>query len=156
MAQITDTPSAETRCIVMVMKYKLKDVFAAGGVPTVTYVDRAELELEKKIERALDRGFTFNVVTGPTKSGKSVLCQKVLGDAKLIQLEGGQIENPDEFWTQLGHFLQVAGTESSTDKVSGKVSVSAKPGWFLDSLVKLTGGAEIGAETSNTKQFVRA
>ncbi|MCD1623075.1 ATP-binding protein [Citromicrobium bathyomarinum] len=138
------------------MKYKLKEVFAAGGVPTVTYVDRAELELEKRIERALERGFTFNVVTGPTKSGKSVLCQKVLGDAKLIQIEGGQVENAEEFWSQLGHFLQIAATETTTDKASGKVSVSAKPGWFVDSLVKLTGGMELGAESSNTKQFVKS
>lgn len=138
------------------MKYKLKEVFAAGGVPTVTYVDRAELELEKRIERALERGFTFNVVTGPTKSGKSVLCQKVLGDAKLIQIEGGQVENAEEFWSQLGHFLQIAATETTTDKASGKVSVSAKPGWFVDSLMKLTGGVELGAESSNTKQFVKS
>lgn len=139
----------------MARKYKLKEVFAAGGVPTVTYVDREDLELERKIQRALDRGFAFNVVTGPTKSGKSVLCQKVLGPYKLIQIEGGQVESAEDFWNQLAHHLQIAATESVQDSVSGKITVSAKPGWFVESLIKITGGAELGAESGTTKEYVK-
>lgn len=139
----------------MPQKYRLKEVFAAGGVPTVTYVDREDLELERKIERAIERGFAFNVVTGPTKSGKSVLCQKVLGSSRLIQIEGGQVESSDEFWGQLAHHLKLAATETVQDKASGKLTVTAKPGWFVDTLIKLSGGVELGAETSHSKEFVK-
>ena len=69
--------------------YSLKEVFAPGGLPSVTYVGREHLNLEDKIIRAEARGFSFNVITGPTKSGKSVLCHRVLDNKRLVTMEGG-------------------------------------------------------------------
>lgn len=102
-------------------KLLLKDVFTPGGLPSVTYVGREHLELEKKISNARAKGFAFNVVTGPTKSGKSVLCHKVLSDRRLVVVEGGQIKTEEDFWKHVAFELNIAATatKSRSDTTAG-------------------------------------
>jgi hypothetical protein len=95
----------------------LRDVFTPGGQPSVTYVSRDQLGLEDKIEDAIARGFAFNVVTGPTKSGKTVLIQKVLGERPAVILQGGLLSSIESFWDQLAHELNVP--QSATRGQSG-------------------------------------
>lgn len=86
----------------------LKDVFTPGGQPSVTYVSRDHLGLEKRVRDALTRGFAINVVTGPTKSGKTVLCNHVLGQiGNTITIEGGQVRSEGDFWEQIVHELDL-------------------------------------------------
>lgn len=72
-------------------------MFVPGGQPTVTYVDRAKLDLEGRLNDAITKGYGIVVVTGPTKSGKTVLCRNVVGDDAII-VEGGQVRSDAEFW----------------------------------------------------------
>ena len=57
--------------------YRIAQVFVAGGQPSLTYVERAAPEasqsLEERMRNCLDTGFKPLTVTGPTKSGKTVL-----------------------------------------------------------------------------------
>lgn len=87
---------------------KLKEVFTPGGQPSVTYVSREHLQLERKVKEAISRGYSINVVTGPTKSGKTVLCRHVLNElvASCI-IEGGQIRSEEEFWVQIASHLNI-------------------------------------------------
>jgi hypothetical protein len=135
-------------------KYQLREVFAPGGMPSVTYVGRDHLKLEDKIKRALARGFSFNVITGPTKSGKSVLCHKVLDGEKLVTMEGGQVSEPDDFWNQLSHRLRIAAGGTETEKETESVSVGAEAGWNLGGLLRLKAKADIGSGRDNSKQYV--
>lgn len=133
--------------------YQLKEVFAPGGMPSVTYVGREHLALEAKIERAVARGFSFNVVTGPTKSGKSVLCHRVLDKQKLVTMEGGQVANADEFWSQLAHRLRVAAGFSERESESDTAAVEAEGGWNIGGLLKLKGKLEAGSSRENSRQY---
>lgn len=76
----------------------LKNVFVAGGMPSLTYVDREHLHLEKSLREELAEGYKIVAITGPTKSGKTVLCKKVIPERMSIWIDGGQIENADDFW----------------------------------------------------------
>jgi len=134
-------------------KYKLKEVFAAGGVPSVTYVGREHLQLEAKIERALARGYAFNVVTGPTKSGKSVLCHKVLDATRLVTMEGGQVSNSGEFWEQLSHRLQIAAGVTETEKDGVTLTGEAETGWNIGALLKLRIKSDINIANEKTKDY---
>ena len=58
---------------------KTKNVFVAGGMPSVTYIDRLALNLEKSLRSEIREGYKVICVTGPTKSGKTVLTEHVLG-----------------------------------------------------------------------------
>jgi hypothetical protein len=89
-------------------KLQLRDVFTPGGLPSVTYVGRDHLELETKILDAVARGYSFNVVTGPTKSGKSVLCSRVLAPHNPVVIEGGGIRSEEDFWAHLAYYLKIA------------------------------------------------
>jgi hypothetical protein len=92
----------------MVSVVLLKHVFTPGGQPSVTYVSRDHLGLEKRVKDALLRGYAINVVTGPTKSGKTVLCNHVLGQAgNSITIEGGQVRGESDFWEQIMHALDI-------------------------------------------------
>jgi hypothetical protein len=71
-------------------------VFVPGGRPTVTYVPRDELRLEGRIDDYLAEGFRILSVSGPTKTGKTVLLQSRVQNA--IWLSGGAIESADDFW----------------------------------------------------------
>ena len=114
--------------------YQLNEVFTPGGLPSVTYVGREHLDLERKIARALAKGFAFNVVTGPTKSGKSVLCRKVLGGQKLVLVEGGQVKSEEDFWSHVAYQLNIANEASRTAQsgaqsgLSGEVSLTVPGG----------------------------
>ncbi len=113
-------------------KIKLKDVFTPGGQPSITYVGREHLGLDTLVAEALHRGYAINVVTGSTKSGKTVLCNHVLdqhGDN--VTIEGGQVRSEDDFWKQIAYTLDVgaqrvrrsSGTSSGGGDIGGELSV---------------------------------
>lgn len=133
--------------------YKLKEVFAPGGMPSVTYVDREHLKLEAKIERAVSRGFSFNVITGPTKSGKSVLCHRVLDPKRLVTMEGGQVSDSKEFWEQLAHRLQVAAGVTETETESESFGGEIEGGWNIGGLLKLKSKVDVGSGRDSSKQY---
>lgn len=85
----------------------ISDVFTPGGTPEVTYVSREHLNLEANIRSALARPNRFTVVSGPTKAGKSVLCEKVLANQPCIVIDGGQIGTAEEFWQHVSWKLNL-------------------------------------------------
>lgn len=101
----------------------LKDVFVAGGMPSLTYVDREHLHLEKSLRDELAEGYKIVAITGPTKSGKTVLCKKVILESKSIWIDGGQIEKGDDFWAAVLSALKLPAetTVSSDSKVSASL-----------------------------------
>lgn len=77
---------------------KLKDVFVAGGIPKLTYIPRTHLQLESRLKNGLDEGHQIIALTGPTKTGKTVLCRTVLKGRETLWIDAGQIESVEEFW----------------------------------------------------------
>lgn len=89
-------------------------VFATGGVPSITYVERHHLGLEARLADALARKHGFTIISGPTKCGKSVLCQRAMGTKKPITVHGGQVQKPEDFWQHIAHKLDIPGTKLKT------------------------------------------
>ena len=90
------------------------EVFKPGGTPLVTYVSRARLRLEDQLRSGLEREHSFTVVSGPTKTGKTVLCRRVLGDRKIVEIDGGQVRTLDEFWTHVAYRLNLPSSASKS------------------------------------------
>lgn len=80
---------------------KLREVFKPGGLPNYTYQKRDEYKLEGSLKDALNRLNKFIVISGPTKSGKTVLARKVLESDSTIWVEGGQISTEQELWVSI-------------------------------------------------------
>lgn len=70
-------------------------------MPHWTYVARAERKLEAQVREAEDNLCKLVTVTGPTKSGKTVLTNRVFPRSKTIWIDGGSVDAEDDFWTQI-------------------------------------------------------
>ena len=58
---------------------KPTDVFTPSDYPVHTYVTRSEEDLEERLRQALGTPGEVVSVSGPSKSGKTVLIEKVAG-----------------------------------------------------------------------------
>lgn len=77
------------------------NVFVAGGLPTVTYIVRSEADIERELARAIAAPNQIVSLAGPSKSGKTVLCQHALSGSQYIWIDGGQTPSVDEFWARV-------------------------------------------------------
>lgn len=108
------------------------DVFVAGGQPTITYVDRQELHVERNLARALATPNQIVSVAGPTKTGKTVLCKKMLGNREYIWIDGGQVKDAAGLWEKIASELNVPverskerGTEHTVEGEVDAVVITA-------------------------------
>src|SRR5690606_22846266 len=78
---------------------KYTEVFVPGGFPRHTYNPRLELQIEEKVAQVLENLCKLVIVTGHTKSGKTVLVRRVLPREEHVWVDGGTIGEEDDFWT---------------------------------------------------------
>ena len=102
-------------------------VFVAGGQPSVTYVEREQLHIERNLARALASPNQIVSLAGPTKCGKTVLCRRILGEREYIWLDGGQVATAAQLWEKACYELNYPSevTKGAGDNVSGQARVSA-------------------------------
>ncbi len=113
-------------------KYRRSEVFVAGGQPTVTYNPRPGQGFDQRVRDYLDEKHRLLCITGPTKSGKTVLIREVIPDA--IRLSGGDMRTIDDFWSDiadaLGGFTDESAerTWSDSETDTDRVGAGFKPG----------------------------
>ncbi len=83
------------------------EVFVAGGQPTITYVERQEDHIERSFARAVATPNQIVSLSGPTKTGKTVLCRRILGDRQYVWIDGGQIQSGEDFWGKVAGELNI-------------------------------------------------
>lgn len=79
------------------------DVFRPGDFPQYTYISRKSPDsgftYEQRLTQALNTPGFLTSIVGPSKIGKTVLCEKVIGREKIISLTGADFRNKEEgFW----------------------------------------------------------
>jgi hypothetical protein len=67
---------------------KVTEVFTPNDVPTFTYVERASRNLEQRLREAFAVPKMVISLSGPSKSGKTVLVNKIIDADNLIPLTG--------------------------------------------------------------------
>jgi hypothetical protein len=83
-----------------------KNVFVAGASPKITYNPRDERHLEQELDGYLDQGPGRALsVSGPTKSGKTVLVERALPRDEAIWVEGQDVDSVDVFWGRIIDWL---------------------------------------------------
>ncbi len=101
---------------------KAVDVFTPTSVPTYSYVDRGTHKLEEQIKNAFQIKNLVVSLSGPSKSGKTVLINKSITPEETIKINGAQIKSADDLWETV---LDWMGTPEETQVVSKK-SIDAK------------------------------
>lgn len=115
------------------------EVFIPGGLPAETYVSRAHLGLEGQLERWIDRSQRPMLsVSGPTKSGKTVLIKKFVPDSRSIWLSGGAIDSADDFWEAICEELELF-TEHTLSATQGKAAQREVSGGLDAGVVSASG-----------------
>lgn len=129
---------------------ELEEVFVVGGQPTITYYERDGSVFEKKVRNYLQRRPNKVLsLSGQTKSGKTVLVNRVIG-ADCCMVPGGSVESTDDFWDYVAFGAGVYGTETAnlshvvSDTKRGKLGIKlgVDAGGELESADSVTRGVQ--------------
>lgn len=130
---------------------KASRVFVPGGMPLHTYVARTERNLEERLRATEDNLCKLVTVTGPTKSGKTVLTNKIFPREKAIWVDGGTIGNENDLWSYILSEIEgysdvdVSETNGTTSGFSGNFEAEAG----IPLLVK--GKGSVGTDISKSR-----
>lgn len=111
---------------------RANQVFTPNDVPTYTYVDRSAHRFEETVREALEIPKLIVSLSGPSKSGKTVLVKKIVEQDHLIPVSGASIRSADDLWRKVLAWMEAPSerTETVQRSVGGGGSLS--------------GGGEIG------------
>ncbi|WP_161887702.1 P-loop NTPase family protein [Pontibacter russatus] len=130
------------------MLVKIKDVFKTIGTPSVTYVSRNDGEYERLLTEYLEVAGKLCLITGPSKTGKSTLYQKVLADLNKLPLivRCDDQMTTDDVWRKAledVNFDRITASTAAEDvQVTGAAKMGGTMGWGW--LANLIGEVSLG------------
>lgn len=84
------------------MQLRAEDVFRPGAFPEYTYVSRkssfSNLSYEFRLNQAIKVSGFLTSLVGPSKMGKTILCEKVIGFDKIVEISGADFDEATDFW----------------------------------------------------------
>jgi len=121
-------------------KRRTNEVFIAGRYPELTYNPRGSREQEKELKRYLADSGKALTISGPSKSGKTVLLQHNLPETDAIWINGSDLTSASVLYGKivdwLGIFDMLEVQQQSGTATGGKIGAA----------LKLPGGSGITAE----------
>lgn len=84
------------------MQLKAENVFKPGAFPEYTYVSRnyenTGISYELRLKQALRTAGCLTSIIGPSKMGKTILCEQVIGLDNIVEISGADFNENIEFW----------------------------------------------------------
>lgn len=77
------------------------EVFTPTSYPTHTYVVRPDVHHERLLREWIRQSTQIASLSGPSKAGKTVLVQRVVGEGNLITVSGASVRAPDQLWDRV-------------------------------------------------------
>lgn len=105
---------------------KVTEVFTPGAFPNYTYVKRETKGYETQLRNAMNVVGQVISLAGPSKSGKTVLVEQVVGKENLYAITGAGVKNPSEVWDRLLDLINVPSETSTSTTVEANTTVSAE------------------------------
>lgn len=143
------------------MVLKATEVFTPGAYPEHTYIERSNQGLEESLRDALDTPGQLISLAGPSKSGKTVLVEKVVGKDNLISISGVGINQPEDIWQKvlawMGAPNSVEESQQNGLALSAQIGVSGKVGLPLlaSGGASANGGVRSLSQNSRTESRTR-
>jgi hypothetical protein len=134
-------------------------VFTPTDVPTLTYVERASRNFEADLRDALNIPKMIVSISGPSKSGKTVLVTKVVAPENLIHIYGASIKTSEDLWSNVLTWMggPIEKTETAGLNIGGEISatVGGKGGIPLIAEAKtdVKGSVSANGSRSTTKKY---
>lgn len=110
------------------MKLFATEVFTPNQFPEYTYIERPKEDLEGKLRRALATPNVITSLSGPSKSGKTVLAKKMVGEEYLIHVFGAEVTSGAALWERVLNWMDAPSSiadqssESRANKIGGEAS----------------------------------
>lgn len=107
------------------MEYTFSSVFSSATFPEYTYVTRkstGDFTYEERLKMALDQMGYLIVIDGPSKIGKTVLCEAVIGRDRLVSMTGNDFKGENDFWSVVARKVSIplAGAVENESMVRGQ------------------------------------
>lgn len=84
------------------MELRAEDVFRPGAFPEYTYISRkstvSNLSYEFRLSQAIKVSGFLTSLVGPSKMGKTILCEKVIGFDRIVEVSGSDLNADVDFW----------------------------------------------------------
>jgi len=140
-----------TRSMLIKKRLHRDEVFIAGGQPTVTYVDRQEAHVERNVARAIASPNQVVSVAGPSKSGKTVLCRKILGDREYVWIDGGEVDGIASMWDGIAAELNLPSEITTSDETSTTAETGLSAATFVSAK-----GSKLRKRAATEKRQIRS
>ena len=158
-------------------RLKSYEVFTPSGYPPHTYVRRDERHQERLLEDWAQQSTQIASVTGPSKAGKTVLVQRVIGEENLVTVSGATVRTADQLWERVldwygephatvastvrthtdtatrehGGQIGISGTTASHRRNNAEADAEART---IQATVNRRGMPQVVAEIANTKTTI--
>lgn len=119
------------------MTLKAEDVFRPGAFPEYTYISRksgvSNLPYEFRLMQAIKVSGFLTSLVGPSKMGKTILCEKVIGFENIVEISGADFDEDTDFWKLVsskaglsyeGQFASEKLISSTSDRYTKKETFS--------------------------------
>lgn len=84
------------------MLLKAENIFKPGAFPEYTYVSRnyenTGISYELRLKQALRTAGCLTSIIGPSKMGKTILCEQVIGLKNIVEISGADFNENTDFW----------------------------------------------------------
>lgn len=105
------------------MDKRYANIFKPGTYPNLTYVSRqsgtTRYTYEERLQQSLAIDGYLTYIIGPSKIGKTVLCEKVIGPQNMVSMSGNDFVKDSDFWMGIGKKVGISMnaevSESSSD-----------------------------------------
>ncbi|HEX5063181.1 MAG TPA: hypothetical protein VFV99_27585 [Kofleriaceae bacterium] len=131
------------------------EVFTPTSFPFHTYVERPELHNERLLQEWLRSSTQIASVSGPSKAGKTVLIQRVVGEDNLCTISGAQVRTADQLWERVldwygePHSTTATNADATTDTSAHEKSVTVGVPGTGAAGKHLSTHAQMGTETTS-------
>lgn len=132
------------------------EVFVPGAFPTQTYIQRSDVDYETELKDALSMDGIVVSVSGPSKSGKTVLIERAVGKDYLIAISGARIKSPDDLWDAILDWMEapyeMQETLKHTEKTGTEVGVSGGASVFGFAKAEASAKGKLDSENGTEKR----
>lgn len=126
---------------------KRSEVFTPTTQPTITYIGEHLTERKITLQRAIEMGGAVITLSGPSKSGKTVFVETVLGKDNLIQVTGASVASADVLWKRV--FDKVGTPIPVTESTAESTETSGGGSFEVGVPGVLKGGANLGGKSTS-------
>lgn len=104
------------------MNKYFSDIFKPGTYPQRTYVSRNSKETrytyEERLKQSLSIDGYLTYIVGPSKIGKTVLCENVIGSEHMVSMSGNDFSKEHDFWSGIGKKIGISMTAKISEETA--------------------------------------